>query len=206
MKVVVDGKNVGKEIKYINKLENQNQYYNYFTAYIDDAKFGFEDHFRPTKIDIYNIELEFLSSVKDCSKMFKCCEDIDEFDFSCFDTSEVTNMEEMFFQCFKLKELDLSNFDTRNVTNMTYMFQECSKLTKLNVSSFDTRNVVTMISMFAYSGIKHLDLTSFDFNHCGLMNMIGGTLLKTLKIKKNEQVENELKPFVQLHDGKLISV
>ena len=40
-----------------------------------------------------------------------------------------------------------------------------------------------MYSMFAYTTLKFLDLSSFDF-HCNITNIIGGTRLKEIKIKK----------------------
>ena len=137
--------------------------------------------------------------------MFARCDDIIELDLSCFNTENVTNMKEMFFQCQRLKIIDLSNFNTENVTNMESMFCECYELNHLDVSSFNTKKVNTMYSMFAYTALKYLDLSSFDFN-CNIMNIIGGTQLKEIKMKKNNEIENELYQFIKYFNGKITKV
>ena len=74
-------------------------------------------------------------------------------------------------------------------------------------SSFNTKKVKNMHSMFAYTGLNYLDISSFDFdNNCGITNIIGGSQLKTIKMKKNNVIEKELFSFIKYHNGKIISV
>ena len=42
------------------------------------------------------------------------------------------------------------------------MFSNCSSLESLNISFFDTSGLIKMDYMFGYSGIKSLDLSSFN--------------------------------------------
>ena len=138
--------------------------------------------------------------------MFEDCENIIEIDLSCFDTRNVTDMKMMFFRCMHLKEIDLTNFNTENVISMEYMFSECYQLKHLNISSFNTKKVENMHSMFAYTGLNYLDISSFDFNNCDITNIIGGSQLKTIKMKKNNEIEKQLYEYIQNYNGKIIIV
>ena len=178
---------------------------NEIELYINDIQVKFQKWFIANKQGIYFIKLNFKKNIKNCCEMFAYCDNIIKLDLSCFDAKNVVNMKMMFFHCERLEEIDLSNFNTENSTTMEYMFSECFKLKYLNVSSFNTKKVNNMYSMFAYTALKPLDLSSFDFN-CGIMNIIGGTPLKEIKIKKNNLVEKELYPFIQHYNGKIITV
>ena len=194
---------INKRIKFFNKLDNIDK--DDIEIYINDIKFEYQNWFIAGKKGIYNIKLIFKKNIKDCSQMFARCYDIIELDLSCFNTKNVINMKEMFFECERLKTIDLSNFNTENVTNMESMFCECYELNHLDVSSFNTKKVNTMYSMFAYTALKYLDLSSFDFN-CNIMNIIGGTQLKEIKMKKNNEVENQLYQFIKYFNGKITIV
>ena len=167
----------------------------------------FQDYIYAIKKGTYDIKLIFKMNIKNCFEMFRMCNNVIEIDLSCFDTSDVTNMGYMFSFCGNLKKINLVNIDTRNVTDMESMFRECFKLKKLNVSSFNTKKVKNMHSMFAYTGLNYLDISSFDFiENCSLTNIIGGSSLKTIKMKKNNVIEKELFSFIKYHNGKIISV
>ncbi len=64
------------------------------------------------------------------------------------DTSQVKNMTRMFFKCSQLEELDLTAFNTGRVEDMRYMFYGCEYLNHLDLSTFDTRNA-SMTHMFS---------------------------------------------------------
>jgi len=76
--------------------------------------------------------------------MFMGCANIEEINFSNFDTSSVTNMDGMFFMT-NLKSLDLSSFRTSNVQSMEGF---------LPVNPMNTANP---------SALEYLDISSFDF-------------------------------------------
>ena len=203
IKVKVNYDDINREIKIINDLENIDK--NDIELYINDIKLEYQNWFIASKEGIYYIKLIFKKNIKNCSKMFAHCNKILEIDLSRFDTKNVTNMNMMFYNCEILEEIDLSNFNTENVTDMECMFGECYRLKYLDVSSFNTKKVNNMYSMFAYTALNYLDLSSFDFN-CNIMNIIGGTPLKEIKIKKNDEVEKELYSFIKYRNGKIITV
>lgn len=92
-----------------------------------------------------------------------CYTNIEEIDFSDFNTSNVTNMSYMFASSKKLISLDLSGFDTSNVQRMQAMFNYCIGLTSLDLSSFDTSKVITMQNMFSQcNALTSIDLSSFN--------------------------------------------
>lgn len=63
----------------------------------------------------------------------------------------------------ELKYLNLSGWDTHNVANMQNMFQFNGQLRTIDgLTDWDTRSVTTMANMFARTGVRHLNLTSFD--------------------------------------------
>ena len=175
--------------------------------YVNGIKMEFQDYIYAIKKGTYDIKLIFKMDIKNCFEMFRMCHNIIEINLSCFDTSKVTNMGYMFSNNDKLKKINLENIDTKNVTDMESMFRECFKLKKLNVSSFNTKKVKKMESMFAYTGLKYLDLSSFDFiENCTITNIIGGSPLKLIKMKKNNDIEKELFNYIKHYNGKIISV
>ena len=68
----------------------------------------------------------------------------------------------MFSNCIKLEEINLNSFETSLIRDMSYMLYNCSSLENVNLLSFDTSTVTKMDYMFGYSGIKNLNLTSFN--------------------------------------------
>ncbi len=65
-----------------------------------------------------------------------------------FRTQNVRDMSRMFYDCWNLQTLDISNFNTENVTDMSQMFGACKRLAKLNLGNFNTRNVKKMSGIF----------------------------------------------------------
>ncbi|MCL1924400.1 MAG: BspA family leucine-rich repeat surface protein, partial [Defluviitaleaceae bacterium] len=103
------------------------------------------------------------SNVTNMAGMFEGASSLVSLDLSNFDTSNVTTMEVMFGRTLSLESLDLSSFNTSNVTTMTGMFYGAGSLVSLDLSSFDTSNVESMIAMFSgTTRLSYLDLTSFD--------------------------------------------
>ena len=108
------------------------------------------------------VKLIWDNKIKSCQNMFYGCNDIYEFNFSNFDTSEVTNMHRMFYDCSSLISLDLSNFITSQVKIMWDMFSGCLSLISLNLSNFITTQVEDMEYMFKNcKKLEYLNLQNF---------------------------------------------
>ena len=116
------------------------------------------------------------SQVTDMSKMFLGCESLKSLDLSGFDTSKVTDMSGMFSKCTDLKNLEISNFNTGKVTNMERMFEFCPNLESLDIHNFDTSSVINMDYMFhACSNLNNLELSEFDTSNVkSMMAMFAG--------------------------------
>ena len=153
--------------------------------------------FKPEKEGEYEIKINFLKKMKDCSYMFSGCRNIISIDLPSFNSSDVTNMKYMFGNCFHLKEINLedlntenvinmsymftkcplksikfpNSFNTKNVSNMSFMFHFCQDLEEINFpSSFKTNNLIYMQGMFGRCyKLKKLDLTNFDTSKVGNM-------------------------------------
>ena len=137
-----------------------------------------------TSISIYStvtIEGTKYTSVKVASGLFSASKSttaskLTEVNFVGSSTKSVgadSSLMSFFFSCTSLKKVDLSGLDTSNVTNMTSFFNGCTDLTNDgtdsyikfkngDISYFTTKSVINMSSMFYGSGIKKLDLSSFD--------------------------------------------
>jgi len=74
--------------------------------------------------------------------MFQECNELENINFSNFNTITVTYMGWMFNKCHKIRIIKgIENFNTIKVTNMNSMFQECNELENLNLSNFNTINL-----------------------------------------------------------------
>ena len=101
------------------------------------------------------ITMRWDNKLTSCYNMFYNLNNIIDFNFSNFDTSEVKNMCCMFEKVKSLKSLDLSSFNTSSVENMEFMFNGCTSLVSLNLNNFDTSKVTNMGLMFSkLSSIK----------------------------------------------------
>ena len=115
-----------------------------------------------TKID-NKVELIWYYKMKDCKYMFKGCSNINDINFSNFDTSQVTYMVGMFEGCSSLLSLNITNFDTSKVTSISSMFKGCSNLTSLDITNFNTSLVLSIRYMFNdCSSLTSLDLSNFN--------------------------------------------
>ena len=140
--------------------------------------------------EINSITFIWNYTIKDCHHMFSNLENIENIDFSKFDTSEVTYMgcmfkqstftsldlsffntskvlytKDMFSGCNQLVSLNLVSFDTSNVNDMHNMFNGCSRLVSLNLNNFKTSKATSMHHMFyGCSSLVSLNLHSFDFS------------------------------------------
>ena len=88
----------------------------------------------------------------------------------------------MFANCKKLKYLNINNFETKLIRDMSNLFSNCSSLESVDLSSFDTSALTKMDYMFSHSGLKNLNLTTFNtlrvktftevFEECHGLNLI----------------------------------
>ena len=134
--------------KELKELLNNQQIEIYINGQIKNEK---NNYFIPDKEGEYEIKLIFKKKIKDCSYMFRNCENIIRLDLSSFDSSDVNNMHYMFGKCHNLQEVVLSNLVADNITDMSYMFNRCFSLEKVVFPpSFNTSNVKKMESMFTF--------------------------------------------------------
>ena len=75
------------------------------------------------------IELVWINKSIVCNSMFRGLRDINQIDFSKFDSSDVTDMQYMFANCISLQNINLNNLNTDNVENTENMFYNCRSLT-----------------------------------------------------------------------------
>ena len=130
-----------------------------------------------TKSRENNITLEFSDKDIDMQYLFKDLEHIKKVDLSNYNIKP-SNTDFMFSCCYGLEEVIFGNFDTSNDTNMAGMFQEIS----LDLNKFDTSKVENMNLMFDFcTGLKYLDLSSFDFSKVTIEDFILNGIQNTLK-------------------------
>ena len=130
-----------EELKSLNKTNTK--------LFINGQQQEFKKYFIPEKEGNYEIKIIFTKKMKDCSYMFRNCNNIISIDLSSFDSSDVSNMYYMFGKCHYLKDINLENLNTKNVKDMSYMFNKCRNLQKINFPlSFNTQEVTKMNSMF----------------------------------------------------------
>ena len=135
--------------------------------------------------------------IRDMSRMFYNCKNLQELDLTNFNTSNATKMYGIFGFCEKLQTLDLSSFDTSKVTDMSLMFWRCKSLKTVNTSSFDTSNVTDMALMFGYcEKLQDLDVSNFNtamvtnmssiFCHCSSLSTLDVSGFNTSNVTKME--------------------
>ena len=113
------------------------------------------------------------SNVKNMSKLFDYCEDLESVNLSGWDTSNVKDMTWMFYMCTHLKSINLSGWDTSNVENMSSIFFRCNSLESLDVSNWNTSSVVNMNGTFyGCNALKSLDLSGWDTSKVQSMTMM----------------------------------
>ena len=178
-----------KEIKFDEgneELKNLNE--TNTKLFINGKQQDFKKYFIPEKEGNYEVKIIFTKKLKDCSYMFRNCNNITSIDLSSFDSSDVTNMYYMFGKCHYLKDINLKNLNTQNVKDMSYMFNKCRNLQKINFpQSFNTQEVTKMNSMF-HNCDQLSDITfgpSFKTNKVTHMQIMFGkcSLLKNLDLR-----------------------
>lgn len=103
-----------------------------------------------------------MGKVTDIARMFRACQKVTTFDVSNWNTSNIQNMNGTFLHCNALKTLDVSRWDTSACTNMANLFGYTTNLESVDLSNWDTSKVITFAVMFQQSGMRTLDLSSFD--------------------------------------------
>ena len=102
-------------------------------------------------------------TVKDFSRMFAYCRGLQQLNISNWNISNATNLSNMFSQCYRLTNLDVFNWNTSKVTNLSYAFYYCSNLTDLNVSNWNTSNVDNLAYIFEWCyQLKTLDVSNWN--------------------------------------------
>ena len=203
-----------KEIKFeeendeIKNLDNTNT-----ELYINQKANEFQKYFTPKEEGIYEIKLIFKNKMKDCSYMFRNCQNITYIDLSSFDSSNVTSMKYMFGRCMYLNEIVLKNLNTENVKDMSYMFNKNKQLKKIDFpSSFNTKNVIYMNAMFhCCDNLSEINFnSSFTTQKVVNMKMMFGKCdgLKKVNLENfnTENVEDMSFMFDKCHNLETISL
>ena len=105
--------------------------------------------------------------VRNMHSMFSLCMQIENLDLGGFITDSLHTTAMMFDGCENLKDLNINSFNTPKVQNMGGMFSGCKNLETIDFSSFNTSNCHNMSFMFAGSGIREIDVSSFDMHNIG---------------------------------------
>jgi len=161
-----------------------------------------------------SVYFEDIISPKNTSYWFSGI-NIDNIDFSNFDTSNVTDMSYMFKAAKFLGDafsLDLSNWDVSNVKNMEGMFQNINAPDFMpNLSSWDTSNVTNMSHMFENSSWWNfiLDLSHFDTsnvtNMSHMFDSVGENTFSVGNITRREVTANG-KTYIAWDTSKVINM
>ncbi|MCR5832952.1 MAG: BspA family leucine-rich repeat surface protein [Candidatus Saccharibacteria bacterium] len=115
-----------------------------------------------SKIEELDLSTFTPTKVEDFSSMFEGAHQLTSLNLgSGFVTTSAKNMARMFCRT-EVSSLDLSSFNTSNVVSMSGMFQEAKAETITFGANFVTTNVTDMSGMFSTSGVKVLDLTTFN--------------------------------------------
>ena len=149
-------------VNYVSKIKSVkfDESFQKSKVMIDAPGYWFQDCINLEEVDFTNFNS---SDVTYMGSAFYNCQNLTSVNFGDFDTSNVTDMGWMFYNCKSLTSLNLSSFNTSNVTDMRYMFYNCQNLTSLDLSNFNTSNVTNMSWMF-YNCINltTLDVSSFN--------------------------------------------
>ena len=90
-----------------------------------------------------------INSDTKCRGLFYDSPNLEEIDFTNFNTTNATSMQNMFAECKNLKTIKFSNtFKTDNIKSLAYMFRNCESLTTLDLSGFNTSNIESLYGTF----------------------------------------------------------
>ena len=175
--ILIDGRNINKDILIINSYENLRGKLN---SHNYEEKLKNEKEIKECDIEIngkiinfsyfykFNREgkyriIYYFNNLKNSNHLFCECSSIININLSKFNTSNITNMSYMFGDCKLLTNINISNINTQNVTDIEGMFYGCSSLLNLEISNFDTKNITNMSYAFGNcSSLRYLDLSNFD--------------------------------------------
>ena len=88
---------------------------------------------------------------------------LQEVDFSNWDTSSAEEMNWMFYGCGSLKSMDLSKWNVSNLKTMYHMFADCYTLANVNFTGWNTPNLTDMDGTFNdCHALTKLDLSDFE--------------------------------------------
>ena len=146
--------------------------------------------------DINKIIIRWDKTIKNCNNMFSYLQNIENIDFSNFDTSQVTFMACMFQQS-SFSSLDLSHFETSKVQDMGHMFNGCTSLVSLNLNNFDTSSIYVFGWMFfGCSSLVSLNLNHFTapkVNYIeGMFNSMNSNLVYCINVTKASKIKSVL--------------
>ena len=109
------------------------------------------------------VQLNWNTSITDCSYMFNGLSSINTIDLSSFTSSSVQKLDYMFNGCLQLSKIIFTGFTTSNVNSMTEIFYNCISLTSLDLSSFNTTKVTDISYMFYNcTNLSSLKLVGFS--------------------------------------------
>ena len=111
-------------------------------VWINEVK---QDKFEKKQYDLdkeeNNIKLVWNNSVSTAHCMFHSCKDINEIDFSNFDSSQVNNIGCMFRYTSSLITLNLANFNTSKIISYGSMFDCCNNLKYINLKIMNESDI-----------------------------------------------------------------
>ncbi|CCI84961.1 lipoprotein [Lactobacillus pasteurii DSM 23907 = CRBIP 24.76] len=163
------------------------------------------------KISFLDISKWDTSNVKKFESMFSGMTNLDNLDVSKWDTSSGTNFRYMFSSAKKLSKLDIDNWDMSKAIEIYGMFLNTINLESINVSKWDVSNVKNMHFVFSGSGIKNLDLSTWNTQNVELAWQFfrDTKTLETINLSNlnfNNLVYNSEKPWGETFEGSSVKV
>ena len=158
-KIYINGNKISEEIcKILFLNETSNSIKLVWSNEITNASYMFSGS-NIQEIDFSYFNTSLIISMK---YMFYNCKNLTTINFSNIDISLVTSMEFLFSSCTLLTNLDLSIHNSSSVKTMKYMFSSCTKLTSIDLSFLNTSSVTNMYGMFRNMRLTTLNLSNFD--------------------------------------------
>ena len=177
LKIKINSKETGKDIKYLN----QNNDYNFYKNFeINDIIVIVDDKISDVKYRKIS-EYKYDENSKNCEKAQEIYYNLKtpHYFFLNFSTKGIhsikiifkkilTSYKKLFSNCKNLIEIDFSHFQCSNyVDSFEQMFSNCNNLTSLDVSHFNTKNSTSFESMFeGCTKLQNIDLSNFNSSKC----------------------------------------
>ena len=120
------------------------------------------------------------SHVTDMTAMFHNVLNINELDFITFDVRKVENMTAMFYNN-NIEEYDFSRFETPSLRSISAMLANNKNIVELDLSNWDTSNVRDMGNFIGNTpNLKKLNISNWDFESFDVAgkfpNLLGSTI------------------------------